>query len=129
MRSVVEPTSPRLGAMIQALASAFAERSTTMELNGVSVHVQGRLVAVGGAAPVRLTERERAVFDALAKQPGAVVSKRSLVDRVWAGAVDEHVVEVTVARLRKRLGPAGASIDTVVRRGYRLDVDPTAIGL
>lgn len=100
-----------------------------MELNGVSVHVQGRLVAVGGAAPVRLTERERAVFDALAKQPGAVVSKRSLVDRVWAGAVDEHVVEVTVARLRKRLGPAGASIDTVVRRGYRLDVDPTAIGL
>lgn len=32
-------------------------------------------------------------------------------------------VEVTVGRLRKRLGPIGASIDTVMRRGYRLDVD------
>mgnify|MGYP003776792625 CR=1 FL=1 len=124
MRAAIEPTSPRLGAMVQALSSAFAQRSTTLQLNRLPVHVQGRLVAVGGAAPVRLTDRERAVFDALVRHPGAVVSKRALVDRVWAGAVDEHVVEVTVARLRKRLGAAGASIATVLRRGYRLDVDP-----
>ena len=33
---------------------------------------------------------------------------------------DEHVVEVTVGRLRRRLGPAGTHIETVMRRGYRL---------
>jgi len=32
-------------------------------------------------------------------------------------------VEVTVARLRQRLGPAGTGVETVVRRGYRLSPD------
>ena len=74
------------------------------------------------AEPLSDADRERAVFDALAHQPGAVLSKRALAERVWAGAVDDHVVEVTIGRLRKRLGPAGASIGTVMRRGYRLDL-------
>lgn len=118
----LEPTLPRLGAMVQVLARAFAERSVTLHLNDVAVHVQGRLVVIGDGEPVRLADRERAVFDALAHQPGAVLSKRALAERVWAGAVDDHVVEVTIGRLRKRLGPAGASIGTVMRRGYRLDL-------
>jgi uroporphyrinogen-III synthase len=42
---------------------------------------------------------------------------------VWCGASeDEHVVGVTVGRLRKKLGSAGASVRTVPRRGYRLEV-------
>jgi uroporphyrinogen-III synthase len=43
---------------------------------------------------------------------------------VWgATESDEHVVEVTVARLRQRLGEAGTGVETVVRRGYRLSAD------
>jgi uroporphyrinogen-III synthase len=42
---------------------------------------------------------------------------------VWGEVGDEHVVEVTVARLRRRLGAAGGGIETVVRRGYRLAID------
>lgn len=123
MGDPVEPTRPRLGAMVQALVRTFEGRSRTLELNGAQVFVQGRLVVVDGAEPIRLSERERAVLDALSDRPGAVVSKRALNERVWAGAADDHAVEVTVGRLRKRLGPVGASIDTVMRRGYRLDVD------
>lgn len=109
--------------MVQALVRTFEGRSRTLELNGAQVFVQGRLVVVDGAEPIRLSERERAVLGALSDRPGAVVSKRALIERVWAGAADDHAVEVTVGRLRKRLGPIGASIDTVMRRGYRLDVD------
>ena len=48
------------------------------------------------------------------RAPGAVVSKRALLRRVWGpGENDEHVVEVTMARLRQRLGVAGAGIETV----------------
>ena len=67
-----------------------------------------------------LTDRERALLGALLENQGAVHSKRELLRRVWRGTEsDEHLVEVTVARLRKRLGPAGAGIETVMRRGYR----------
>ena len=55
-----------------------------MELNGVSVHVQGRLVAVGGAAPVRLTERERAVFDALQAPGWSLARELALLRAVGA---------------------------------------------
>ena len=52
-----------------------------------------------------------------------VVSKARLARQVWGPLDgDEHVVEVTVARLRKRLGPLGQGIETVMRRGYRLGV-------
>jgi uroporphyrinogen-III synthase len=51
------------------------------------------------------------------------VSKARLARTVWGPTEsDEHVVEVTVARLRKRLGPLGRGIETVMRRGYRLAV-------
>ena len=33
---------------------------------------------------------------------------------------DDHAVEVTVGRLRRRLAPASEGIETVMRRGYRL---------
>jgi uroporphyrinogen-III synthase len=40
---------------------------------------------------------------------------------VWGTPdADEHTVEVTVARLRRRLGPAGKAVQTTTRRGYRL---------
>ena len=62
--------------------------------------------------------------DALAVKPGVVVSKPALLRAVWgATESDEHVVEVTVARLRQRLGEAGPGVETVVRRGYRLSPD------
>jgi uroporphyrinogen-III synthase len=116
----VEPRTARLGAMVQALVAAFAQRAITLDLDGTPALLQGRLVVVGSAAEVTLTDRERAVLEALARRRGAVVSKQALLDQIWEGESDDHVVEVTVGRLRRRLGPAGESIETVVRRGYRL---------
>lgn len=120
IRECVEPRHPRLGAMVQGLVAAFADRTVAMDLRGMPVLVQGRLVSIGGADPVRLTDRERDVLCLLARDPGAVVSKQELLRGVWAGESDDHVVEVTVGRLRRRLGPAGQHIQTVTRRGYRL---------
>jgi uroporphyrinogen-III synthase len=77
-------------------------------------------MAVIGEDEVRLTERERAVLHVLANAGGAVVPKRSLLRQVWGDGADEHAVEVTVGRLRRRLGDAGDAVQTVPRRGYRL---------
>jgi uroporphyrinogen-III synthase len=120
----VEPTHPRLGAMVQACAQAFTDRGRSFSLGGHELAVQGRLVLIDDAEPVALSDRERDVLEVLAERPGAVHSKAALLKSVWGdGESDEHVVEVTVGRLRQRLGSAGAGVETVVRRGYRLAPD------
>jgi uroporphyrinogen-III synthase len=114
------PDRRRVEAMVQLVERHFAERTNLVDLAGISVRVQGRLAVVDGGSEAWLTDRERSILDALIERPGVVLSKRELLRRVWHGfESDEHVVEVTVARLRRRLGPASAGIETVVRRGYR----------
>jgi uroporphyrinogen-III synthase len=122
--ATVQPERSRLGAMVLALCAELAGRSAAFRAEGVEVVLQGSVAVVDGNE-IELAERERAVLAVLAERPGAVVSKAALLRRVWGpGEVDEHAVEVTVARLRRRLGLAGNAIETAVRRGYRLVVDP-----
>lgn len=119
---VFVPDRHRLGALVQMVTTSLGDRACVISIGGVDVRVQGRFVTVDGADPVALTERERAVLSVLLERPGAVYSKSALLRRVWANdESDEHVVEVTVARLRQRLGRAAPGIETVFRRGYRLD--------
>jgi uroporphyrinogen-III synthase len=114
------PDRHRLGSMVLLVARSFEARARDFELGGVPVRVQGR-AAVVASDLVQLTDRECDVLHALAARFGAVLSKQQLLDQVWHGREsDEHVVEVTVARLRQRLGAAGMGVETVVRRGYRL---------
>ncbi len=111
----------RPSSLVAALVAEFHSRAMTVRLgDGTCLTVQGSIVIVDGAAPISLTSRERALLEALARRAGAVVAKRTLLDEIWAGESDGHVVEVTVARLRRRLGRGGAAIETVLRRGYRL---------
>jgi uroporphyrinogen-III synthase len=116
----VEPRTARLGAMVQSLVVALSRRSSVLDLDGMSLLIQGRVVMAGNGDPISLTDRERSVLALLARRPGAVVSKHTLLREVWTGESDDHVVEVTIGRLRRRLGPAGTHIETVMRRGYRL---------
>jgi uroporphyrinogen-III synthase len=121
----VQPDRYRLGSMVLAVADTFRSRARQLTLAGIDVRIQGRAVVlpddVAAGATVLLTDKERLVLDVLAERPGVVWSKQDLLARVWdGGESDPHVVEVTVGRLRQRLGPAGVGIETVIRRGYRL---------
>ena len=119
IHDAVTPARARLGAMVLALAAALSGRTRTLVMRGTPVTLQGSM-AVIGEQEVRLTERERAVLHVLAGAGGAVVAKRALLREVWGDTADEHAVEVTVGRLRRRLGHAGHAVQTVPRRGYRL---------
>lgn len=116
---------PDLHRLIDDVTRHVGARAVHLEVAGKEVWVQGRVVTIdaGGDAPdvVRLSHRERAVLGVLLERPGAVHSKRDLLRRVWRGdEADEHLVEVTIGRLRQRLGSVGDGIETVVRRGYRI---------
>jgi uroporphyrinogen-III synthase len=70
---------------------------------------------------VELTGRQAGVLSALVTGGGRVLSRAELLKMAWRDEpADEHAVEMTVARLRTALGPAGKVVQTVVKRGYRL---------
>jgi uroporphyrinogen-III synthase len=122
--AAVQPKRARLGSMVQALTEQLIEHRRVVDVDGHHVVIQGSLVVVGDQR-VELRERERNVFDVLARRPGVVVAKRALLAEVWRSPhQDAHVLEVTVGRLRKRLAPTGLAIEAVARRGYRLEAAP-----
>ena len=118
----VWPPTGRLGLLVRELSDHFGRQRITVHLAGMPVEVQGTLVAMGDGTKATLTPRERGVFEALLVKPGAVVSRTALLQRVWgSGAHDPHALEMTVARLRTKLGPCRDALHTVAGRGYRLD--------
>jgi DNA-binding response OmpR family regulator len=90
-----------------------AHRDLTIDLARRSVQRAGR--------PVLLTRKEFGVLEVLVLADSAVVSAEELLERVWDENLDpfSNVVQVTLGRLRRKLGPPPL-IDTVVGTGYRL---------
>ncbi len=74
-------------------------------------------------SPVELTALEFDLLAVLARDPGVVIRRQALLDRVWGPAfvADDHLVDVHVANLRRKLGDDPARprfVETV--RGRRL---------
>jgi uroporphyrinogen-III synthase len=120
----LQPEVGRLGLLVRALSDHLEHRRRTLRLAGVSVVAQGSAILLGDQA-VELSPLERSVFDQLAKRPGVVVSRPSLLRAGWGSATTNgQVLEATMARLRRRLGPAAPALQSVAGRGYRLACDP-----
>ena len=82
------------------------------------------------AEPVKLTGHEFRVLSYLMHHRGRVVSQSELTEHIYAQDFDRdsNTVEVFIARLRRKLGPA--SIETVRGFGYRIGrelLDPPAL--
>jgi len=120
VRSRCAPDVGRLGLMVRAVSAALADRARNVEVGGRDVVHQGTVVRVDDASAA-LSARESDLLAALLERPGVVVSRPSLLATVW-GAIDAdpHVLDVTVARLRRRLAPLGLTVVSVPRRGYRV---------
>ena len=124
---LVKPFSPReLVARVKALlrrprGGAFATGATP---SGLEIDESRRIVRVDGTA-VELTALEFDLLAVLARDPGVVVRRQAILDRVWGPAfvADDHLVDVHVANLRRKLGDDPAQprfIETIRGVGYRL---------
>lgn len=118
LTSVIVAEQPRLGSLVAAVAVALA-RPPQLTLCGSDVLLRRTQLVIDGAQ-VEIPTRERDVLEVLVAGQGSVISKTALARAVWRTPVDDHTVEVTIARLRRRLGKAGRALETVTRRGYRL---------
>jgi len=79
-------------------------------------------------SPVALTGFEYRLFEYLARHAGSVVTKQTLSDYLYPHDQDRdsNVLEVLIARLRRKLDPEGSlcPIETLRGRGYRLTLTP-----
>ncbi|MFA8328810.1 winged helix-turn-helix domain-containing protein [Burkholderia ubonensis] len=71
--------------------------------------------------PLRIGARAFEILEVLHRANGSVVSKDDIMDAVWPGAIiEENLLQVHVAALRKLLGESRNLIKTVPGRGYLL---------
>jgi len=129
--STVQPERARLGALVRTVVEELpARRTRSVRAGAHELSLRGHSVLVDGI-PVQLTVRQASVLSALLEVgAGRVLSRAELLKRAWKDEpADEHAVEMTVARLRSALGPAGKAVETVVKRGYRLASQPDSTGV
>lgn len=120
----VQPARFRLGPLVQLLCQELPGRARTLPVAGRRIEIRGHAVLVDGdLRPV--PPAGMSLLHTLARRPGWVVSRADLLRALPGAGRDEHAVETAMARLRSALG-APKLIQTVVKRGYRLALDPGA---
>jgi two-component system phosphate regulon response regulator PhoB len=122
---VTKPFSTRV--LVARVRGAFRRDSRRVPDDGQTVSVHdvvinpGRHEVLVAGRPVELSHTEFKVLYLLARRPGWVYTRGQIVDAVHGGdsAVTERAVDVQIVGLRRKLGGAGACIETVRGVGYR----------
>jgi len=88
--------------------------------NGMEIHPGRHEVRVNGGE-VQLTASEFTILELLAGRPGWVFSRQQIIDQIrgYDCSITPKAVDVQIFGLRKKLGAAGACIETVRGIGYR----------
>ncbi len=106
MKAVLRRTEP------QSVADVLVLGPVTLDRRSRDVRAEGR--------EVELTAREFDLLRHLMENPGAVLSRQVLLDRVWGMAYpgETRTVDVHVGQLRRKLGLPGL-IRTIRGAGYK----------
>ncbi|MGW0535734.1 uroporphyrinogen-III synthase [Streptomyces sp. NPDC003032] len=120
--ATVQPERFRLGPLVQLLCQELPSRARALPIAGHRVEIRGHAVLVDEELRA-VPPAGMALLRALARRPGWVVARAELLRALPGAGRDEHAVETAMARLRTSLGTPKL-IQTVVKRGYRLSIDP-----
>ena len=126
---LTKPFSPgelvaRIRAMLRRPRLPAASDDATRRFGALEIDPQAREVRVDDR-PVKLTRLEFDLLATLAAEPRIAFSRSQLLERVWGPAWfgDDHVVDVHIANLRRKLGDdpnAPRYLRTVRGIGYRM---------
>lgn len=126
---VTKPFSvAELSARVEALLRRAGAGKTTASsgvrrAGGLEVDVERHEVSVNGK-PVAVTPREFTFLKLLLEADGRVLTRDVILETVWGVdrsiEIDTRTVDQHIARLRRKLGPEGGRIVTVINSGYKL---------
>jgi two-component system, OmpR family, response regulator MprA len=88
---------------LRAHLRRHAPRAQVLTVSDVSMDPRTREVSRAGRR-IQLTTREYELLELFLRHPGEVLSKESILDRLWGYAFDDNLVEVYVGYLRRKLG-------------------------
>ncbi|HEU4698456.1 MAG TPA: response regulator transcription factor [Gemmatimonadales bacterium] len=113
-----------LAARLRALLRRPAETlPVTLRVADLTLDT-GTRQARRGARAVGLTTKEFAVLEYLMRHPGRVLTRESISEHAWDENYDplSNVIDVYIARLRRKIDPPGSHplLETVRGAGYRL---------
>ncbi len=124
---MTKPFSGReLAARVEALLRrprAAAEHHELRQFGDLVVNPAAREVTVADRT-VELTRIEFDLLDTMSAQPKVVFNRQQLIDRIWGDSWfgDDHVVDVHIANLRKKIDQDGVKswVRTVRGVGYSM---------
>src|SRR5215469_3766262 len=91
----------------------YMARNWEIDLARRELRAQGAAVSLGS--------RAFEILELLVQSAGDLVSKGTLIHRVWQGAVaEENTLQFHISAIRKALGPDREMLRTVSGRGYQL---------
>ncbi|HEY6218896.1 MAG TPA: response regulator transcription factor [Gemmatimonadaceae bacterium] len=101
-----------------------AQRTESLSVGNVVLNRLTRDVLVDGKA-MSVTPKELSLLEHFLLRRGEVVTRSELLEKVWDMTFDpgSNVVDVNVARLRKKLESAKATVSIVARRGLGFVLD------
>jgi two-component system OmpR family response regulator len=116
-----------LRARVRALGRRrVADRAPTIEVGDLVLDPSSLGVTRGGT-PIRLTAREFALLELLARHPGQLFTRDRLIETLWDAdfAAESNIVEVYIRSLRRKVddGRRDGLIETVRGSGYRIRSD------
>lgn len=122
-----KPFSPRelvarVKAMLRRPRLTPADQEPVRRFGDLVVDPVAREVFRDGE-PLTLTRTEFDLLDTLSARPRVAFTRRQLAETVWGYDVDDHVVDVHMANLRRRLGDDARTsrfVRTVRGVGYRM---------
>ena len=126
---VTKPFNPRaLMARVKAIlrrTEVTARGGRPIEVGELRIDPRRREALVNGRR-LDLRARELDLLVALARDPGAVLTRDGLLEDVWGTdfSGETRTVDVHVSEVRKKLRPDGPAIETVRGLGYRLVPPP-----
>lgn len=103
----------------------FAADIGMIEVRGAVLNTSDATLVFNGEK-IDLTKNEYRILETLFESRGKVVSRETLMNKLWETDcyVDENALSVNIMRLRKKLDSAGLSelISTKVGRGYVIEI-------
>jgi two-component system phosphate regulon response regulator PhoB len=120
---VAKPFSPRefVLRVKSILRRSGKENAAVVRAGNIQLFPDRRQCFVDGK-PVALTAKEFDLLHELIKGGGNVLSRETLMDRVWGyhGDAESRTLDTHVRRLRDKLGSGGSCVETVRGIGYRI---------
>lgn len=116
----IEELLARVRSLLRRQSTA---KETVLEHRGVKMDLLGRTVTLNGA-PVELTSREFALLEVFLQNPGRILTRTLISEKIWESHydVDTNLLDVYMSKLRGKLetDPAKPLFKTIRGVGYQL---------